>query len=474
MIIRIDHKIRIARSDLPDHIIEHIQQALTIPNLEREKAMKQGIWGWDKMPEYIELYDWDWATSHLIMPRGFLTSLLAGLDELGVSYSINDCTTFEQCEYKFGKKIDLRRWQAPAVEYIIMLGNGIWKAPAGSGKTVGILEVVRRLNVPSIILVTAKDILYQWRDRARSFLGDDYPVGLIGDGKFEISDYLTVATVQTLHRRFDALSEAGFFEQFSFMCLDECHHASAQTYRRVVDRFSASYRTGVSATPDKTGNFALIRNILGPVIHETRREDVDTIIDPTIFKVSTDFEFLYTHNGDYASLLDWLTINLSRNALIAKSIMMEAGSHSLVISKRLNHLEQIYDMLRNMIFPDPILFLTGQESSAIRAAVIEYASKYPCVVLSTLADEALDIPRLDRLFLIFPQRNAGLIEQQVGRIARVHPDKKDAKVFDFADLQVGPLAVQWINRRNQVYKRHGYSVITVSSKDIMEYDLDHR
>jgi hypothetical protein len=30
------------------------------------------------------------------------------------------------------------------------------------------------------------------------------------------------------------------------------------------------------------------------------------------------------------------------------------------------------------------------------------------VILSTLADEALDIPILDRLHLVFPQRNAGL------------------------------------------------------------------
>jgi superfamily II DNA or RNA helicase len=473
MLIHIDHKLRIARSELPPDVIHSIEEALSIPNVEREKKKKLGIWGWQSMPEKIRLFDWELheGSLRLVMPRGFLVNLTEGLDDLGINFKIDDHTVFESCPDVVGQPIPLRPWQKVASGLIEANQDGIWKAPAGSGKTVGVLETIRRLNCPAIVLVNNKDILYQWRGRAKFFLGEDFPVSLIGDNQFGVSDYLTVATVQTLHSRFDALSDAGFFEQFSFVCLDECHHASAQTYRRVVDRFSARYRIGVSATPDKTGDFALARNVLGPVFHETKREDVNTLIEPTIFKISTEFEFLYTH-FDYPVLLDWLTINLSRNALIAKSIMMEAGSHSLVISKRLVHLEQIYNMLRNMGFPNPILFLTGQENSDMRAHVIEYASKYPCVVLSTLADEALDIPRLDRLFLTFPQRNPGLIEQQVGRIARVHPEKKDAKVFDFADLQVGPLAVQWINRRNQVYKRHGYSVITVSAKEIMEYDLD--
>ena len=72
----------------------------------------------------------------------------------------------------------------------------------------------------------------------------------------------------------------------------------------------------------------------------------------------------------------------------------------------------------------------------------------------------MDIPRLDRLHLIFPQRNSGLITQQVGRAERKHPDKQDALIYDYWDGNVGPLDVQWRVRHLEVYKSRGYRVAT--------------
>jgi superfamily II DNA or RNA helicase len=478
--IRIDHKLRVVWSQLPPEVIDLIVAALTIPNIERQKAMEQDLWGWRQMPETINLWNWCLASdgdrpySYLVMPRGFLPNLTFGLDELDIPYEFDDRRVFEAIP-AWGEKISLYPWQVPAVEAIIRNTDGIWKAPAGSGKTVGVLEAIRRLNCPSVVLVNTKDILYQWRDRAKEFLGSDFPVGLIGDGHFEISDFLTIATAQTLHRRFDRLERDGFFEQFSFLCLDECHHATAETYNNIVDRFECRHRIGVSATPDKTGDFALATNVLGPIFHETKREDVDSIVKPCVFKISTNFSFEYQGRkgrrpSNYPQLLKNLVWDVGRNVLIAKSIMLNSEGHTLVVSKRLQHLENLIERLQLLGYPHLMLKMTGQESAEARGDVIEYATKHPCAIFSTLADEALDIPRLDRLFLVFPQRNTGLIEQQVGRIARSHPDKSEAKVFDFADMKVGPLEVQWRIRRIQVYQQYGYPVTTVMASDILKFE----
>jgi superfamily II DNA or RNA helicase len=66
--------------------------------------------------------------------------------------------------------------------------------------------------------------------------------------------------------------------------------------------------------------------------------------------------------------------------------------------------------------------------------------------------------------LPFPQKNAGLVTQQVGRVEREHPDKADALIYDFADMNVGPLEKQWRVRRFEVYEPRGYKIETLRTE----------
>jgi superfamily II DNA or RNA helicase len=237
-----------------------------------------------------------------------------------------------------------------------------------------------------------------------------------------------------------------------------------------VNRFSCRYRIGVSATPNKTGDFALATNVIGPVFHETKRKDVDALIDPVVFKIPTGFRHKYSGRADYPRVLASLIADNDRNRLIVKTILMQENCHGLVVSKRLEHLKTLAAMLQGAGYEWPTMMLTGEESSEDRKEVVEQITSYPGIVFSTLADEALDIPRLDSLFLVFPQRNPGLITQQAGRVCRVHSEKPDAKVFDFCDTKVGPLDAQWRVRRIQVWQANGYEIVTVRPADILEYE----
>jgi superfamily II DNA or RNA helicase len=109
-------------------------------------------------------------------------------------------------------------------------------------------------------------------------------------------------------------------------------------------------------------------------------------------------------------------------------------------------------------FPDDVLTLTGSDTNEERDRVVAAIYSYPGILLSTLADEALDIPRLDRIHLVFPQRNPGLITQQVGRVERKHPDKTDAYIYDYVDGQVGALEQQWKTRKLEVYLPRHYRI----------------
>lgn len=461
---RLDHKIRVRLDDLPSELGNPIIEALTIPNLEKLNAKKQHIWGWERMPDDIPLYEIE--GDDLVMPRGFAKFYAEGVRLSGYKIAWEEGRTWNPI-FKLGNVIEPRAWQEPAIQAMMKSHQGIYKAPAGSGKTVAILETVRRLGCQSIVIVNTKDILWQWQDRAQDFLGTDYPLGQIGDGRFDVSPYMTIATAQTLHSRFDEIEKEGFFDQFSFVCLDECHHATADTYNRVLDRFSARYRLGVSATPDKTGDFALATCVLGPIIHETKPDDVDALMKPEVIRVPTKFGFGFRgtksrwQRSNYPQMIQALITDIDRNNLIVSAIAENKGHHQLVLSKRLEHLAILEDMLfDHPEFDDPIVTITGKDDNEHRQQAKLLAETSPCVVLSTLADEALDIPRLDRAHLTFPQRNSGLVTQQVGRVERIHDEKTDALIFDYCDMNVGPLEKQWRIRRFEVYEPRGYKITT--------------
>jgi len=463
--IDLDDKIRMPLKTTPTEVVEYLKEALSIPNIEKKEAAKHHLWGWQDMPDTVQL--WEEDDREFIIPRGFLGKLHKGLQQMGFRVLADGTgTCINEAAYE-EPILEPRIWQEKALYEIDRHHDGIYKAPAGSGKTATVLFAIQRLGLKAIVIVNTKDILWQWQERVEDFLGPNVEIGQIGDEDFYVSEQITIATAQTLHRRYDELVADGFFDSFGFMCLDECHHATADTYRRLVNSFTSVYRLGVSATPEKTGDFKLAEIVLGPVFHTTEPDEVDSLIKPKIIVVNTDFYFPFRptesryRKSNYPELLKALTNDPKRNELIKNKILENSGTHQLVISKRLEHLDHLYNLVEAAGYPDPMIKLTGKESPEDRQYAKNTLETRPCIVFSTLADEALDIPRLDRIHLAYPQRNTGLVTQQVGRVERQHDDKTEALVYDYADRKVGVLDSQYKTRLFQVYKKRGLEIATI-------------
>jgi hypothetical protein len=248
------------------------------------------------------------------------------------------------------------------------------------------------------------------------------------------------------------------------LLVHNCHHATADTYNKLMTRFSARYRLGVSATPDKTGDFELAKLVIGPIIHTTHPHQVTNLIKPRVVKVPTKFGFGFRghrsryQRSNYGDMVGALIANEERNLLIVRNIIADEGHHQLLVTKRLEHIEVIEGLLEENGYSEPVYRLIGKDRPDHRTMVVQAIDSEPGVLLSTLADEALDIPRLDRMHLVFPQRNAGLVVQQVGRVERQHPDKRDAVIYDYVDGNVGALDAQWRVRRTEVYMPRNYKI----------------
>lgn len=100
--------------------------------------------------------------------------------------------------------------------------------------------------------------------------------------------------------------------------------------------------------------------------------------------------------------------------------------------------------------------MTSKKGKADREKAIEdmrSGKKKYLFATYALAKEGLDIPCLERLFLITPQKDYAVITQSIGRIARVHEGKADPIAYDFVD-NIAYL-VKSYKKRCTTYRKNG-------------------
>ena len=81
------------------------------------------------------------------------------------------------------------------------------------------------------------------------------------------------------------------------------------------------------------------------------------------------------------------------------------------------------------------------------------------MILSTgrYIGEGFDDARLDTLFLAMPISWRGTLQQYVGRLHRLHDNKRVVQVYDYVDLHVSTL-MRMYKKRLKGYEAIGYSM----------------
>lgn len=474
----LDSHIRVKDSDIPEEISEDLIEALSFENRAREAARKDKRWGWMDMPKEICL--WEEVGDTILIPRGFRWRFEDGLKSLGHQIEWEDNRTYTSTSKELPEFDTYRPQQQQAAEKILQEEDGIYEAPAGSGKTVAVLEIIRRAQQQhNIVVVNEIGIAEQWKDAANQFI-PGMRCGIIGDAEWD-EQQLTIATQQTLNRKKEELGNR-WWRKWGLACLDECHHQTARTFKEVMSRFWAKYRFGVSATPDKTGDFEWAEIILGEIVHRNTRHqlvDYGILVRPTIRVVETDFEFdfhstfkvrkiekcplpecdkedSHMHRNNYAVMTKALKNDSHRNSLIVRCINQHLDSRQLVTSAQSSQLAKIRKLTGGCSVP--VLDLTGKESRKERMWVKDAIEDGPCLVFATIAKEAFDAPKLEVLHRPWPTKNLGAVRQEIGRVERAAEGKKFAIVYDYADLKQPVLAIQYADRRWGCYAEELYRV----------------
>ena len=131
----------------------------------------------------------------------------------------------------------------------------------------------------------------------------------------------------------------------------------------------------------------------------------------------------------------------------------------LCFRARIEHLEAIAEGAMRRVILRSLAAAKVSKDERNRILTAFRTGEIRCVLATQLADEALDVPRLNRVLLTHPGKAEGRLIQQIGRALRKDPNKDDAIVYDFVDWRVSVLRRQW-DKRKRIYQRDKIKVRT--------------
>jgi len=454
MRIIVGSKIQVNITSLTQEILNLIKSDLMFENPEYDYHMRSGnTVAMQYVPQYI--HGFQIKDTVIYLPRAYLTTLVYYLRKEQISYRVVFTHNTHKTKYfEDAGHIDLWDYQRDALDAMSSHRDGVLVMPCGSGKTITLLETIKKLGQWTLVLVHTNDLLRQWKEYATNILHKE--CGIIQGDTVDIKP-LTIGMVQTLSKR--TLTNR-FKRIWGCVVCDEAHHSPAYTFSQLLNELPAKYRYGATATVNRSDRLeGLLFSICGFPRYKIGLNELERlgyIIKPRIICVETNY---FGHRGlqNYAKVLNHLTRNKDRLSLILECLLGQREHHNLVLSNRIEHLELMYNMYREI--DSRCALLVGKVKDVNRKQIIDdmRVGNIHTIFASTLADEGLDIPILDRLYLTVSTKALGKVEQRIGRIQRVYPGKTDAIVYDFVDSYI-PMFDRHFRERLRLYDAIGVEV----------------
>lgn len=447
------------KSALPQPLANRLIRLAAFQNPEfyKAQAMRMSVWDKPRVIGCAENYP-----QHIGLPRGCLDASLNLFRDNDISWDLRDERyTGEAINVRFGGT--LRPDQEAAVAAMLQHDAGVLCAPTAFGKTVAAAALVARRGVNTLILVHRTELLKQWQERLKIFLGvDKSVVGTIGGGKAKPTGKIDIAVMQSLSRQGEVNP---LVESYGQVIVDECHHVGAVSFDAILKRTKAKFVLGLTATPiRRDGQQPIIFMQCGPIRFTAERSaTAPQVLEVVPHSISTRIDL--PPGAGIQDVFRHLATDRSRTEIVAAEIRnaYDQGHKVLVLTERTEHLDSIQTALDGII---PEMFvLHGRMSKKERAdqiaALEALPPDAPRVLLATgkLVGEGFDHAPLDTLILAMPVSWKGTLQQYAGRLHRQQAGKTTVRIFDFIDTGHPALERMW-DKRQRGYRAMGYRVVS--------------
>jgi DNA repair protein RadD len=312
--------------------------------------------------------------------------------------------------------------------------------PTGSGKTVIAAAIIndyvaRRCDV--LMLAHRREIIGQTANKLRDF-GLWHGTIMAGERAMPMAP-VQVASVQTLWSQAMRQGPSGKtriqLPRAKLVVVDECHHATANTWRKIIDAYPDAIILGLTATPcrgDGRGLGSIFETMIEcPQVAELI--ELGYLVRSRVYAPSTpDLTGVRVQGGDYVETQ--LADRMDRPELVADIVTTwhKYGERrrTVCFATGVGHSIHLRDeFIKSGVRAEHIDGSTPKDerdATLARLGSGEIDLVTNCMVLT----EGWDMPEVGCCILARPTRKMGLFRQMIGRVLRPAPGKIDAIILD--------------------------------------------
>ena len=316
----------------------------------------------------------------------------------------------------------------------------------GTGKTYASAFAMRELGFKRVLfLVHRNQIAKQTIRSYRNVFGSNISMGLLTGGSEAFDEDYIFATIQTLGKdevikRFDKHS-------FDAIIIDEAHHSSARTYKKIMAYFSPRLWLGMTATPDKRDDNIDGRNIYEIFDHEIaceiRLQDAmeEDLLCPFHYFGITDFNVISDEgktSEEKAANFRFLTSEERVDNIMTQAEYFGYSGErvkGLIFCSRLDEARALSEKFNKKGWRT--LVLSGSDPEGARAEAIERlagneaANALDYIISVDIFSEGVDVPEINQVIMLRPTESPIVFIQQLGRGLRKAEGKEYVVILDF-------------------------------------------
>jgi superfamily II DNA or RNA helicase len=357
---------------------------------------------------------------------------------------------FEMRNYQIGS---IKAW----INDINVIGQGIIKAPTGSGKSViailSALEILKnKPNAKIVYAVNSTTLLKQFQNFAKK---EDLPFLLVSGEIDELqkgqkSDLIALSVSyyysQKKQKKHEKLKE--LVNNADLIIIDEAHHTPANMLKSLLLDSPNSIRLGLSATPlREDGRELEILGLLGKISYSIDYTELvknnylvplqyiqyETVPSKVIKEEIRNTEITKSYDvfaKTYSRLLRLFENSPFTNKQIIAKIKELNKYPALVIVRRISTAKKLSELMNeNGIIAD---WVSSKSTLDERMEKIEKLKngKLQILISTSLADEGLDIPNLSLVVLLTQGKSRIKLVQRIGRVMRPAINKQKGYILD--------------------------------------------
>ncbi len=315
--------------------------------------------------------------------------------------------------------------------------RGLVVMATGIGKTWLAAFDTQQMEAQKILFVAHREEILDQAESTFIRINPKLKVGrYTGKEKTENNDIdIIFASVQTLGR----INHLTFFPKnhFDYIIVDEFHHASARTYQRLLNYFTADFLLGLTATPERTDQADILSLCDNNLVY--RRDLFDGIDEGLLCPFhyigvadkEVDYQEIPWRNGKFDP--DELLNKLATQSR-ARHILNEWKKHKQQRTLAFCISRKHADFMTTFFNKKGYKTISVHSKSEIRRndALERLRKGVIDVVFSVdLFNEGVDLPSIDTVMMLRPTDSKIIFLQQLGRGLRIHRQKNQLIVLDF-------------------------------------------